>query len=508
LCARAFGIGTLMAHPKRSNLAACRTNGALRTASIDQAIAATGERIEADAATAIIVDGSYPTPAIEAVLSLASEAADTVGAVFLPPADAAMLAGLEAAGWTRGSMPGESNDAVLVIGDAFASHPPVARHVLDAKHAARGRQLLVVSPLAGGTAAFATRRAIVPPGGEAALLLDVARRLEADVPSVAGDGEADAREVEPIVEGLRGAKSPAIVLAQLDGTTPNGHIAACAAAAIAAKLDAPLLPLFTYGNALGAWQAASASGSTPLADIVQQTVEGTIQNLILVGVDPVAALAGLGEQMLDGIEWTAAAAPFANATTERADVVLPLGLWCEEDGEATLPTEGAVALSAVAPPAGGALTVSELVARLREAVPRDAGNRTQAPAQDTPSWQVIPPREGNGMTLVGRGDVFGFADGALTAFSPWSAAARPEPTVAIHPDDYKRAELAGARRATVTTPAGQMDIAVECTEDVPRGVAAVPVDLPQTRRLFRWDVEPRTAALACGPVEVTLGPAR
>ncbi len=511
LCARAFFIGSLLSHPERANLAACRSNGRMTTAALDDALRAVCERIVAGSPSAIIVDGSYPTQAIAAALALAADAPDTLGAVYLPAGDAALLAGLEAAGWTHGAPPGEANDAVLVIGDAFATHPPIARKVLDAKHAARGHQLLVVSPFAGRTAGFATQAATVAPGGEAALLLAVARRLEVEVPGVERQADAPeaAREAaEAIAEALRKAKSPAIVLVQLDGTTANGHIAALAAACIAAKLDAPLLPLFTYGNALGARRAAADSGAASMAEVVAQAATGQVKTLLVIGTDLLAAMPDAGGRMMDAVEFTAVAASFPNATTARANAVLPLGLCCEEEGEVALPNGESIPAAPAAPPIAGALTVAELVERMRGQIALDAANRTPPGEPDTAPWPLAPAPEGDGMTLIGSGDVVGFADGSISSHNWWARAARPEPAVVIHPADCKTTGLRAGATAVVATAAGQARLQVQVSPEVPPGVAAVPMSCPATRALFRWAIQPQTAALACGPMEVTLGAAR
>ena len=502
LCARAFYMGDLMWHPERLDLATRRCDGQPVRTSVDEALDALAERIGPDAPTAAIIDGNYPTQAIAATLDLCAGAANTVGAVYLPAGDSAMLVGLDAAGWTQGARPGPANDLVLVIGDAFSAHPPIARNVLDSKQAARGHQLLVVSPFRGRTAAFATRATLVPPGGEAALLLAVAKRLDADVPMV--DTSVEAPGAEAIAEALRGARSPAIVLSQPEGTTANAHVAALAAARIAAALGAPLLPLFTYGNALGAWRAAAEHGAAPLAEVVADAKAGRIENLVVLGVDLAAALPGDGAQMLEASDFVVAAQPFTNATTARADVVLPLGLWCEEAGEATLSDGEAVGIPAPAGPPRGALTVDELVQALAERLSLDEANRTPPSAPPEPSWQLAPA-PGEGMTLIAAVDALGFADGSLSSRNWWAASARREPSITLHPADCKRTGLAAGSTAAVTIAGGEARLAVECSEDVPPGVASVPLCFAATRELFRWELDPQAAPVRCGPAEVTIG---
>jgi anaerobic selenocysteine-containing dehydrogenase len=356
----------------------------------------------------------------------------------------------------------------------------------------------------GRTAAFATRAVLVAPGTEAALLLGVARRLGAVVPEV--DGAADVPGADVLAAALQKAKAPALVLCAQDGATANAHVAALAAARIAAKLNAPLLPLLTYGNALGARQAATRHGAVPLADAVAQIAAGRIRNLVLLGVDILAALPHLGEQMLRRVEFVAVAAPFANATTARAHVVLPLGLGCEEAGEVMLPSGETVTACPPAPPVAGALTLTELVETMRAQLGGARSDRPAATPAQT-SWQLAPPRTGDGLTLIGCGDVLGFDDGSLSSHSDWVQAVRPEPSLLVHPADGKRTGLRTGSTARVKTPAGEARLAVEWTTDVPPGVAAVPLCFPQTRALFRWEIDSAASLVRCGPVEVTLGPA-
>ncbi|NQT89193.1 hypothetical protein HQ560_20655 [bacterium] len=498
ICARAYLIGTLTSHPERIHLATHGANGRAKTVPVDHAIQAVCERIEGGGPTAIVIDGTFPTEAVEAMLSLAACAPDTIGAVYLPASDEAMLAGLTAAGWTEGRLPGADCDVVLVVGDAFSTHPPIARSVLDAKHAARGNQLLVVSPFAGGTAGFATRAVTVEPGGEAALLLAVARALGADVPDVETDSMPRAAEV---AECLAAAEAPAIVLSQAEGQSPNGHLAALAAARIASKIGAPLLPLFTAGNALGAHAAAARHKATPMAEVCRRAVAGAIHTLVIAGTDLVAAVPGLGLRALEAVEFCGAAASFPNATTAKADVALPLGLCCEEPGTVVLPCGGPVDAMPAVPPIGGALTVAELVGRMRDRLPT-AEDRPASDAPEAQPWALAAGPDGDGMLLVGAGNVVDFADGSLSAHSDWAQACRPEPILALNPADCTRLGLCGGAQARLRTAGGECLTRVDATCDVPVGVAAVAVNCPQTRNLFHWMADPQTVALRCGPVPI------
>ena len=503
LCARGLYIGDLMSHPGRLNAASERTESGLRPVPTHMAVEMLAKHIEGPGRKAFIIDGSASSEAVSAAVAFAATAPDTVGAVYLPAGDEAMLAGLDAAGWDGGAPPSAGNDVVLIVGDALGTHPGVARFVHESKFARRKNQVLAVASVAGQTAAHATRAFIVPPGEEGRLLVAVARRLKTTVPGVPSF-EAPP-EAEAIADALADAEAPAIVLSLPEGTSANAQIAALAAGRIARKLKAPLLPLFTYGNAVGAYRAAAQAGGIPIAELAVNAVAGNYATLVVIGVDLAAAMPELGRQMIGGAGYTVAAAAFGNETTAMADLVLPLGLWCEEEGTAQLPTGDTLRIEPPARPPSGAPTLAGLIAELRSRVPTREATVRRDDGQEKPSWDFSPAlhTEG-GLILVGESGMPGFADGALSSHSGWVQAVDGTPRLRMNPADCKRLKVFGGSTATAQTPAGSARVTVECSAGVPPGVASVPMSLGATRRLFLWQAGPQLAAMTCGPTEVTI----
>ena len=133
------------------------------------------------------------------------------------------------------------------------------------------------------------------------------------------------------------ASGPVVVVAGRANLAESAAaVSARVAAVLSAAPDARVLPVMRRGNTAGAL-AAGLSGSAGAAQILRDAAEGRIELLILLGVDPLAdfpdsrlartALARVGRIVsLDG---------HLSASSEQADIVLPVAVMGEKSGTTT-----------------------------------------------------------------------------------------------------------------------------------------------------------------------------
>ena len=133
------------------------------------------------------------------------------------------------------------------------------------------------------------------------------------------------------------ASGPVVVVAGRANLAESAAaVSARVAAVLSAAPDARVLPVMRRGNTAGAL-AAGLSGSAGAAQILRDAAEGRIELLILLGADPLAdfpdsrlartALARVGRIVsLDG---------HLSASSEQADIVLPVAVMGEKSGTTT-----------------------------------------------------------------------------------------------------------------------------------------------------------------------------
>ena len=133
------------------------------------------------------------------------------------------------------------------------------------------------------------------------------------------------------------ASGPVVVVAGRANLAESAAaVSARVAAVLSAAPDARVLPVMRRGNTAGAL-AAGLSGSAGAAQILRDAAEGRIELLVLLGADPLAdfpdsrlartALARVGRIVsLDG---------HLSASSEQADIVLPVAVMGEKSGTTT-----------------------------------------------------------------------------------------------------------------------------------------------------------------------------
>lgn len=510
LCTRGHFIADLLSHPGRLRECFAREPEGLTPIAVDELPQRVEELLTPGRdGLAVVIDGNLVCEELVAAVHAARAGleADCV-TLFIPPADEAILRGLSTSRARR--VPKEALaacDILLAVGDPFATHPLVASPVLDAITAKRGNRMICIDSVRGRTSRFAAETCQVRPGGEAAALAGIARAMDAieglpDVAESAAMAGVDAAALEGIGAALAAAAKLGVLVSLPEGRCASAAAATALAGRIAEAREGCICPLLTYGNAVGAHRLGAALQTVPTSQLMADIRGGRIKQLVAVGTDVVSAIP-LPE--LSAIEVVAAASPMPSATTQRADLVVPMACAFETAGTIVDGAGAPRRADAAAEPPRGTLTPSDAVAALcpaTEPVPEDnlAAMLEAEPSAkladvlgDPGSW--APPEAGERLTVVSRADALGFADGCMSRQLSWPAMVESVPTVMLNPADAKAAEDG---LATLQSNGLALTLPVDVTDDVPPGVAAVSPCFPETRPLFTW------AAAGVGPGHVSI----
>lgn len=521
LCWRAHCMAEMASHPLRLVGAEA---GRGKPVPVGEALGLARERLAgAGARAAVLVDANLPTEAIAAALRLGREALGTErAAACLPATDAAMLRGL-ADGPPVLALEGVAKrDALLVVGDAFATHPVLAGRVLDAKQMGRAA-LFGLDCARNRVAGFSDAFLLVRPGGEAfalaALCALASKPLGAEHPwadgrsagelaAAAGVEESALRQV---AERLSRAERPAVLLAPVAGRMANVAAAAAAASALCEAAGAMLMPLFASGNAFGAAGAAAGLRAPLSSAVLRDALDGQVEALLCVGVDALALVRPEdAERLRRRVPTLAAASAFPNRTTAAADVTLPLALWFEQSGTVGPTGGGALPLERALAPPGDAMTVAELCAGLapagagREPAPAPNGAEVQsvgAGFKPAPTSADAPELAGEALLLVARPDGLWLGGGDVSRVLAWPRYAEPSPELLMNPADLAARGLAPKAPAKLRANHAEAAVHVRPSPDMPPGVIAVSTAFAATRALFPlrkdgagvWETSPALA---------------
>jgi len=514
LCFRGHYIADLVGNPGRLHEGVVREGDSVRAVPPGEAVRQAAQRLASKEGLALVVDGNLTCEEIVATVRTARQALEVARvAIFIPPADQAVLRGVSATG-ARKLSEGEvaDCDVILAVGDPFATHPVVASAVLDALGKARGNCLVNIDPLRGRTSRYALAHCQVSPGGEAAALAGLLVALGAgdglgglDVGRAAEMAGLDQSALEELASAVGRAERLGVLVSLPEGRCGCADAAAALAARVAEVRGGGVLPLLTYGNATGAWRLAAALGTEPVADLLREAVEGKVNRLIVLGTDLTSALPSAE---FGSAEVVVAGSALPSGLTTRSRFVVPMALWFESEGTAVDGSGAKRRSGAVAGPPKGAMRASETVAALAGAEPATvsadelAAMLAEEPKSDlgevlgeSSSW-AAPKADGKTL-VVSRADGRGFAEGSLTSQLSWPVMMEPVATVALEPAEA--AEL--GEMAAVRTNDVEARMAVVANPDVPPGVAAVPPHFASARMLLAWGergVGPGLAAMEKG----------
>jgi len=458
VCPRGSALASLVAHPGRIVSPGRRRGDALEPVDMQSALRAVLAAAEGREVV-LLLDGNVPREQIATAAAWADAWPAARLCLVVEPADAQVLAGVDASGADYLSDESLADcDGFVIVGDAFSANPRCSRGVFDRRRAQPRTPIVVIDPAVGAAAKFATHRVDVAPGGELAAL----KGLSAGSP----------------IEGC--GRLGVLIAAEVGRTTRWAEIG-YAAGKLAAAKGGGVAVQTTGMNALAAVRLAKALGTISLADALAS--DGV---RVAVGCD-VAGMLGR-----DDVGILAAAAPLPNCTTEAAEIVLPLALPAESGGtflRAGEPTE----VAALMPAPAGVGQPAELVAMLASA----AGAARPAPAGVAEMGRLTgePPAGESGQApsgtvlLLGRQAVDAGC-GTLTGQAAWQAALEPRLELRMNPQDAAGANIENLATVTVRANGRVLTASARLAPELPAGRVVLPEGRPEARALLAGAVEP------------------
>jgi len=483
LCSRGSVLMEFLDHPQRLLGAERGTNVDRRPVALAQAFQEAADALRSrEGGAAVIVDGNLDLDAVAAVGRLAA-ANSAPWCVFVPPSDLGLVRGLDAAGCEFIGPEGLATaDALLVIGNIFATHPVAAHWIFEARAKSRRMPVLVMADGSAVTAEFAT--SVFQPRLAAGAAAQAVAAIRTGKTDIAGPG---ARGLAAWKEHLQKAKSPAIVvsaeLGAYDGQTLGTEVAR-----LAAEMHARVLPLTTYGNAWGALRLAAAGGAQP----IEKVLAGSPRTLLVIGADLESALGkrAVGPA-LERTKRLIYVGPMPNRVSRRAGLVLPAAFVFETAGRALLGPGREVQFGPLMAPPAGVPMVREIIHGLGGPadVLADVSGKVAAASEAAAEAAADAPdarADADGLILAPAADPFHFADGSLTRLASWPPVVRPRPLLVMAESDARAANLADTGLAVIDGPAGSVEVeAVVSTAERP-GQARVSAAFAEVRDVFGW----------------------
>ena len=491
LCPRGSMLGELTASPRR--LRWCGRAGSSAAPSWEQALSAVAAGMAGGAV--VLLDGNLPLEELAAAAHVARHWPAVKLALAVAPEDEQALLGVEASGAPYLADEELARcDGFLVVGDAYAANPRLARGVMDALKERPRSPVVVIDSGGGTTAGFATLRLAVRPGGEAEALGGEA---------VAGALGA-CQKLGVLISAEPGRGGIWRRVGYLAGKIANEHKGGVAVATVGANALAAVrmrheLGLLSLAQALSgvaggtAFQAVQAQVGKPVPPDAQV---GKPVPLVALGCDVLGLLGWTGPRLL------AAASALPNETTAAAEWVLPLALTGEIGGTyLQAGTRQVKAAAMIAPPAA-VTTPAQLLARLAMTaginVPAFDGklpslNRLtpgEPPAVVAQPFQAVqaqPVRAVPRSLTAGRQALHSGA-GSLTGLASWQRQLRPLPELRLNPADADELGLATGDAVELETPAGSAYAVVRLSASLARGCLAIAEGYSAARRLLAYTV--------------------
>jgi len=534
ICSRGHYVVELLNHPQRLTGAYLRINGKRELAQTVEGVRAASTRLKdlgMGAHIGVIVDGNLPCEALAALSQFTTEVLKSENfSIYIPPVDRAVLEGIGATQAAALSLTElAACDVILAVGDPFSMIPVMARPVQDARNAQRGNRLIVIDPLFGRAAKYATDHLAVNPGAEALALAaianesgaagDLASALKKRTPAaVAETLGLHAAAVSSAAQAVKDAKSLGVIIGLAEGATSDPRTVALIAATMAEAKGGGIVPAVSYGNAVGAFRVAQSVGALPAGKLLKEAESGKLKALLVFGKDLLHGFAADDwANALSNLDFLAAALPIPGKISNIASVTLPLALWFEDEGTVIDFSGTRSEIVSLMQPPGAARTALELAEEIAAEVAPGSTLSVELTAED-----LMARKSGEPADMLGDLDklpapaqpakwllfpcqsTMNSYDGWLTLACTWAAMADGRPIARINPADLAEGGLASVDTFTVASDGRNLELIAKADTGVPRGVIAVPCHIASRSGLIGKGVDESSGTLLTGPTPVEI----
>lgn len=189
--------------------------------------------------------------------------------------------------------------------------------------------------------------------------------------STAAVGGVDEAVLGALGEALRADGALTVIVGQSNLAESSAFVQQAAAAIVAAKPEAKVLPVVPRGNVFGAFSVGLAGGDT--SKILQDAADGKLDALVLLGADPLSDFphADLARRAFDNTPTVVAVDTLRNDSVDAANVVLAAAAPGEVDGTFVNLEGRCSPLRALVSPAGQSRPDWEIAAELASAAGHD-----------------------------------------------------------------------------------------------------------------------------------------
>ena len=504
LCPRGSTLGEVLNHRRRIFSPARNANGRRLNIDFESAVrailAAAGDKT-----INILLDGNVPCEQMVAAAAWCESWPQGKLCFVIEPSDRELLLGTEASGADYLSDDAlESCDGFVIIGDAFAANRLCSRGIFD-RRKAEPKTPIVVIDLGGGAAAkFATHRIEVGPGMELSALaaLASAANIQTGVPGV-----APSREIPSTMsagQAISGCERLGVIIAAEYGRTNAWRQIGYLAGKIAKAMGGGLAPQTVGANALAAVRLGERLQAVSLAEALSSGPAG----LVVLGCD-ILGMFGWSQLPFQqaGVRILAAAAALPNATTESAEIILPLSMPGEVAGTYLFAGAQQVQVAPLLACSAGVGSAVDVVAALATAAGAAKPDISSSPGplerlDCEISMQVSAAQDSSSPVLVLARDAMHCGCGAITGHGSWQAAMQELPELRVAQEDAQQMKLKNLGIVTVRTSRSSVRARVRFAPELGCGTMVLSEGLPQARALIPCKISSEDKAIVSLPASV------
>jgi len=449
----------------------------------------------------IVLDANLPSGEMAKAAAWVGSWPQAKLCLAVEPADRQLLLGVEAGGAEYISTSDlDSCDGFLIVADAFASNPCCCRGVLD-RHKDEPQTPIVVIDSGGGAAAkFATHRVDVPAMGELEGLCALAAAAGLEASDVAGALSGGIPEIPSAAAAgkvLAACKKPAVIISAAYGRTTAWRQVGFIASKLAAALNGAIAPQTTGANALAAVRITERCGCLPLGEVLG----GDQTRIVAVGCD-VRGMLGRAD-----LKILAAATALPNATTESAEMVLPVTMSGEYSGEYLLDGQQPAAVTPLLNPPVGVQSPADVVVALASAAgvaepetpASEAWTQRLTEGPQAPAEQTEAP--GEAVLLLGP-QASQHGCGELTRHCTWQQSGPGAIPARISPRCAETMGVGNLSSVNVAVNGRSVSALVRISPELSDGIVVLPQALPETRAMAPSNADSDSCAVTAGPLSV------